>query len=68
MLILFNMVGIIGKVSLEHILNDTDYRFSDHYIYHSLLGKGGFGYVVEAVSKTTMENMAVKVTNKTFNI
>eukprot|EP00829_Urostomides_striatus_P002421 TRINITY_DN12613_c0_g1_i1.p1 TRINITY_DN12613_c0_g1~~TRINITY_DN12613_c0_g1_i1.p1 ORF type:complete len:105 (-),score=29.69 TRINITY_DN12613_c0_g1_i1:13-291(-) len=48
----------------DRYLNDSNFRFSEHYIYRSVLGKGGFGIVVEAVSKATMENMAVKVIEK----
>lgn len=55
------MTEEIPKAVLDEYLNDSNFRFSEHYIYRSLLGKGGFGIVVEAVSKTTMENMAVKV-------
>lgn len=55
------MAEEISKAALDEFLNDTNFRFSQHYSYRSLLGKGGFGIVVEAVSKTTLENMAVKV-------
>ena len=51
----------LDKAALENILNDTNFRFSDQYHYCSVLGKGAFGLVVEAVSKSTLENMAVKV-------
>ena len=46
---------------LEDLLNDRDYKFSNYYVYRSILGKGGFGVVVDAVSKSTLEGMAVKV-------
>ncbi len=46
---------------LELILNDVDYNFADHYVYRSKLGQGAFGVVVEAISKKTLETMAVKV-------
>ncbi len=46
----------------EELLNDTNFRFSEHYKFRSLLGQGGFGVVVLATSKATCENMAVKVT------
>ena len=49
------------KVISEDLLNDTNFRFSDHFRFRSLLGHGGFGFVVLAVSKTTLETMAVKV-------
>jgi hypothetical protein len=51
----------MDKATLDCVLNDTNFRFSDYYHYCSLLGKGAFGLVVEAVSKSTLENMAVKV-------
>lgn len=43
------------------LLDDTDFRFADHFCYRSTLGKGSFGCVVLAVSKETLETMAVKV-------
>jgi hypothetical protein len=46
---------------LDDALNDIDFSFSDYYVFRSLLGKGGFGLVVEAIRKTTLEVMAVKV-------
>ena len=48
------------EVELEEALNDSNFRFSDYFIYRSLLGRGGFGLVVEAIRKTTLETMAVK--------
>jgi len=42
-------------------LNDTNFRFSDHFCYRATLGHGSFGIVVLAISKTTLETMAVKV-------
>lgn len=46
---------------LEILLNDENYNFKDHYHFRSVLGKGGFGIVVEAISKTTFESLAIKV-------
>ena len=45
----------------EDFLNDTNFTFSDHYCYRTTLGRGSFGQVVLAVSKDTLEIMAVKV-------
>ena len=52
---------MLTKEDAEEILNDSDFRFSDYFRYRSSLGQGSFGYVVLAVSKTTLETMAVKV-------
>lgn len=49
------------SIDLEKVLNDTNYTFNEHYSFRSVLGKGGFGVVVEAMSKATMEVVAVKV-------
>lgn len=49
------------KTLSDHVLNDTNFLFSDFYLFRSVLGKGSFGIVVEAVSKRTLENMAIKV-------
>ena len=43
------------------LLNDTNFKFSQHFCYRKILGKGTFGCVVLAVSKGTVETMAVKV-------
>ena len=48
--------------NLDILLDDTDFKFSDHFCYKSTLGHGSFGIVVLAVSKSTLEIMAVKVT------
>ncbi len=54
-----------GKSALpDELLNDTNFRFSEHFRFRALLGQGGFGIVVLATSKTTCENMAVKVCSK----
>ena len=45
----------------EDFLNDVDFSFSDHFCYRATLGHGSFGRVVLAVSKDTLETMAVKV-------
>lgn len=52
---------IISKRKIESLLDDTDFVFSDHFCYRAFLGKGSFGHVVLAVSKDTLETMAVKV-------
>jgi len=49
------------KEVTEEVLNDVDFNFSKHFSYKSSLGQGSFGYVVLAVSKNTLETMAVKV-------
>jgi len=45
----------------EELLNDSNFKFSDHFKFRQMLGHGGFGFVVLAVSKITLETMAVKV-------
>ena len=50
-----------SKLNIKEILNDVDFTFSDYYCYRKVLGQGSFGYVVLAVSKNTLETMAVKV-------
>lgn len=45
----------------EDQLNDVDFTFSKYFHYRSTLGQGSFGHVVLAVSKATLETMAVKV-------
>lgn len=52
------------KEELENLLDDGNYKFSDHYVFRSILGKGAFGVVVEAISKATLEVMAVKIIEK----
>jgi len=52
-----------SKEITKEILNDTDFEFSKHFCYKSALGHGSFGYVVLAVSKSTLETMAVKVSH-----
>ena len=49
------------KQSLDEILNDENFVFADHFCYRKILGHGAFGYVVLAVTKNTLETMAVKV-------
>jgi len=51
-----------NKEVCDGLLNDVNFRFSDYFCYRSTLGKGSFGSVVLAVSKSTLETMAVKVT------
>jgi len=48
----------------EEQLNDVDFSFNKYFQYRSVLGQGSFGYVVLAVSKVTLERMAVKVSGK----
>ena len=55
------MLITLSGPELEQALNDTDFIFAEHYIYRALLGRGAFGLVVEAISKLTLEIMAVKV-------
>lgn len=50
-----------SKDAVSELLNDTNFTFSNHFCYRKLLGSGGFGHVVLAVSKATLEAMAVKV-------
>lgn len=45
----------------EEQLNDVDFSFNKYFHYRSILGQGSFGHVVLAVSKVTLETMAVKV-------
>jgi len=51
----------LADIELEELLNDTNYKFSSYYVYRGILGKGAFGVVVHAISKKTLEEMAVKV-------
>lgn len=50
-----------GKGNEEEFLDDSNFKFSEHFSYHRVLGKGSFGHVVRATSKSTLEIMAVKV-------
>lgn len=45
----------------EEQLNDVDFTFSKHFHYERTLGQGSFGCVVLAVSRATLEIVAVKV-------
>lgn len=54
----------LSKAEISEILNDTNFIFSKHYCFQSILGRGGFGIVVQAISKVTLECMAVKVISK----
>ena len=49
------------KTNGEEFLNDVDFIFGEHFAFKGVLGKGSFGCVVLAVSKSTLEIMAVKV-------
>ena len=51
----------LKEQELDALLNDADFVFADYYIFRSVLGRGAFGVVVEAVNKSTLETMAVKV-------
>lgn len=53
-----------SKEELEELLNDSGYKFEDHYIFRAILGKGAFGVVVEAISKDTLEALAIKIIEK----
>jgi len=50
-----------GNEEIEKILNDTNFIFREHYTFKSILGKGGFGIVVEAMTRSTLEKVAIKV-------
>lgn len=41
--------------------DDIHSKFSDFFLFHSILGFGSFGVVVAATSKSTKEECAVKV-------
>ena len=45
----------------ESVLNDINFCFNDYFRYVSTLGRGSFGFVILALSKDTLEYMAVKV-------
>ncbi len=48
------------NAALWKVLNDQDYDFAEQYWFRSVLGQGGYGMVVEAISKATLESLAVK--------
>ena len=52
---------VLSKKNTDSLLNDVDFNFSDYFCYRAILGKGSFGHVVLAISKGTLETMAVKV-------
>ena len=41
--------------------DDINSKFSDFFLFQSILGLGSFGVVVAAISKSTNEECAVKV-------
>jgi len=51
----------VSPINGEESLNDVNFNFGEHFIFKGVLGKGSFGCVVLAISKSTCEIMAVKV-------
>ena len=46
--------------------DDINAKFSDFFLFQSILGFGSFGVVVSALTNSTQEECAVKVSNIIF--